>query len=453
MQQIPLPTGLRGESKSPEQSELLANVMVHTDAVKTIVPRCGVRQVEEGIGSCRGSGLFKEELYQVSNDRLIKITLDPSYVFLTNTDLTAGDLVITDLGEIVGNADCELVAGFTKLLIMVKGGAAYVYDDSAGLVEITDASYKVSVSACYIQGKYVFVPQDGGPFFWSELFNPAVINSQSYADAEEFPDPNKVCWSLNQQLYIGGTRSFERLQFDSNRDTFIRIAGASRNVGYAGGVASFGESFAFIGRGANGGFAVYDIRDVQNPISNAFINELLNTEYSLEEMEGVNAEYFRWQSQDVVVFYLPRHTIVYYGDWAYWYSGILGDDIGTLNFSFMQFAYGYTFTGDVTNRNIGVLTENPEDYGERVEGKIETFIRTPPRTNMMVNHIYLNTTTGQDNGEVLLSISGNGVTYGSEIAASLGVAGDRNREVSWGSPIGKVDSFMGLRFRWYGDIS
>jgi len=454
-QEIPLPRGLTGKFNSYRQRELLINKFYEErpGSVGTLVDRPGVEKIQNGIGFCRGSGLFKEELYQVSSNKLIRITLKPETPVIVN-EISEDDVDVEVVGDIGGASGCLLIAGFTKLLIMEIGGGAYVYDGNT-LEQITDASYKPSVSAAYIQGKFVFIPADGEPFFWSEIGDPANILPQSYADAEEFPDPNKGCFVINQTLFVCGTRSIEELEFDANLQTFVRIAGRSRNVGYVGGLADYKESFMFVGRGKNGGFAVYDIMDTANPRSNSFVSELLNTQYTLEDLENINAQYFKYDDTDFILFYLPNDTLCYCnGEWSFWREGTKGLDRGTLGYSYIQFAYGRLFTGDINNSNIGILTNTSTDYGLDIEYIIQTYVRFENRGNLVMDRLFLDCTTGQKNRNRSISVafSEDGQIYGDDHSEYLGDAGDYAAEISWGSPIGTFDNYCGILMKQVGDI-
>jgi hypothetical protein len=451
MTAIPLPTGMRGKQDSPKQSEKVINAYFKEG---TILTRPGVYQGDLGIGKCRGVGKFKEELYQVSSNRLIKITI-------TSTGkkvLTPADIVVTNIGEIEGTANCVMKAGFNDLCIMVKGGKAYIYNDVSGLREITDVSYQASVSVSYDAGRFVFVPEDGGPFFWTELANPASILAVSYADAEEFPDHNKAVNSYKQSIDIMGSRSIERLQYNPNITSYARIQGISSNVGYVGGLTDFGESYAFIGI-EDGGYSIYVMGWQPVPIPNDYADELLNITYTQTELEAVRGDTFRWQGQIITLFRLPNHTLVLYSvgqgfDIALWHSETTAKDTGTLDWGFTQAAYGYTWTGNFNSVNIGILTDDTIEFGNDIEGRLQTFYRAENRTNSIISRVFLDCTTGQGNGEneVNASFSRDGKIFGSIVSVSLGQLGDYGKEVSWG-PIGMVDNFLGLNFTWIGQVS
>lgn len=451
MPSIQLPKGLRGKKNSPKQSEYLANCFYKTSDVPTITPRPGVNATIDAVGYCRGSGLFKEELYQVSNDELIKITFIGS---VAGEIPNATNTVYERLGEIDGSGDCILKAGFTDLCIMVKNGKAYVYNEGAGLREISDPQYKVSVSMDYDGGRFVFIPANGGPFFWTDLADPTSIDPKSFADAEEFPDPNKGIITRKKSIYVLGTRSVEALRYNASIDTYQAIQGVSANVGYVGGLTELGEDFVFLGRGKNGGYSFYGMSQFPTTISNETVDEIINNEYSLEELEGVTADYFRWEGQDIAIFHLPRHTFAFYGDWAVWYSGTNNNDNPTWRIRYIQFAYGYLWTGDKAARTIGVLVNGAKEYDSDIEGEIATYLRSEPRSDFVIDRLYCMCTTGQSNIEktIGLRVSEGGLIYGPEQTLSLGAEADYNKEISWG-PVGSFDNHMSLKLRWVGDVS
>jgi len=447
MTAIPLPTGARGDTRTPKQIEVLRNCYFEVDDVGTINTRPAARLVTNGIGRCRGQGLFKDELYQVSNDRLIKITLDDSTL-----PPTEDNVIIDNIGEIDGLEDCVLVSSFSQLVIMVIGGATYTYNESDGLREITDPLFSVSVSVTFNNGNFVFIPLSGDPFIFCSdanlLADPASANFE-FADAELFTDPNKSVISRRNQIYVGGARSVERLGFNETLNTYQTIEGASTQYGYVGGLTDYGDTFMFIGQGANGGFSFFMMQNLAVPLQNKFIDEILNT-YSLTELENIRGEHFRWFNQDIAVFYLPNHTIAYYGDFALWNSGNLQD---TWTVSFMQTAYGYIWTGDQVSSNIGILTEDNSEYGMKIEGELQTFARGEPRQDMMVSRIFCQCNTGieTDNYNIGLSVSRDGKIFGNTIYQTLGENADYMREVSWG-PIGNCFGFLAMRLRWYGNV-
>ena len=445
--QIPLPKGLRGEENAPKQREILRNCYFDPSEMPTINTRPAVRLAGLAKGRCRGIGMFKDELFMVSNDRLVKITLTYPDNEPTN------NLTVTDLGQIQGDQLCQLEAGFTALVIMVVGGKCYTYDDVNGLREITDPLYVASVSVTYDSGRWAFIPASGDPFFWTELNDPTNILPTSFADAEEFPDKNKAVKAKKKQIYVSGTRSIERLQYNPTLDTYQVIGGATSSVGYVGGMCDYAETFMFIGQGGNGGFSIYAMAQDAQPVSNKTVDEILNS-YNYADLEGALGNSFRLEGAEFAVFQLPNHTLVFSGDWSLWNSGTQDETPTPWTVGFFQFCYGYIFTGDLTNRNIGIITNDHEEYGQPIDGEIQTFVRTEPRSNGMIRRIFLQANSGfQDDPQTIgLQISRDGKVFGPLIYRTFGAFGDYSREISWGSPVIKMSDCAIIRLRWSGKI-
>lgn len=450
MPQIPVPKGCRGDSRTPRQRELLRNCYFEDDGIGTINTRPVARSIKDGVGRCRGSGFFKDELYQVSNDKLIRITLIDA-----NLPPTESNTQVDILGTIAGGQDCVLRSSFTQMVIVVVGGAGYVYDKSNGLRAITDPSYKPSVSVDFDSGNFVFVPFDGDPFFFCSDFN---LNSNpasaqfEFADAEEFTDLNKCVITRKRQIYIGGARSFERLEYNAAFDTYQAVGGSTSNYGYVGGLTEYGDTFMFIGQGANGGFSFFIMNEVARPLPNKFVDEILAS-YDVNTLENVVGETFRWMNHDFAIFYLPDYTIVFNGDFVLWHSGTLGDGYGPWRVSFMQTAYGYIWTGDTTGATIGILTEDDKEYEEDIEFEMLTYIRAEPRVRRMVKRLQVDLNSGINGPDqkLGLSISGDGKIFGPMHYRSVGEPGDYKREVWWG-PLMLLDNYMGVLLRGSGNM-
>lgn len=450
---IPLPKGLRGKIDSPKQIEALINCFYQGGEVPTTTPRPGVLNAKTGIGKCRGSGLFNEELYQVSGTQLIRITVTG---IVTGEFPEPSDITIEDLGTIEGGGECELEASFTQLAIMAVNGKAYIYDKVSNLREVTDSNYVASISLAQDQGRFVFVPANGDPFFWTELLDPTNILPTNFADAELFPDPNKAVIYRKKSIYVLGTRSIEQLIFNPVKDTYEAISAVSSNVGYVGCLNYYGESFTFLGRGQNGGYSFYVMGQQAIPISNPTVDEIVNNikKYTLDDLEGSISDYFRWEGFDIGVYHLSRDTFAFTGDWSQWYSGKDKNDDPTWRIRSIQFAYGFLWTGDFNSNTIGILTSDASEYGQNVEGEIITFIKALPRTGFDVNRVYAQCNTGQSNSEtgIALSISEDGINYGEEDFTPLGDKGHYNQEISWGSPVIRADNHVSLKLRWVGDV-
>lgn len=451
---IQLPTGIKGLQSSPYLRETVRNCIYSGDKLKG---RPVVDNFLDFDAPCRGLGLIRdlqtgdEELYGVWGGVLKRIKIgNPQF----GKRLNAGDVVADNVGLIDDLAPVQIVADFSRACIMVVGGPAYIYNiTDKTLIEITDASYIPSVSVAVDDGRFVFAPADGSPFFFSKLQDPADIQSRFF-DAETKPDPNKGLFVRRGLLYGLGSRSIEALDYSPQIDNYRRISQNTDKVGFVTCLTDYGDDFAFLGQGENGGFEFYRYSTQAQKISTESISEILNKDYSERELRNLKAEHFTWEGTPIAVFLLPRHTFVYYGDWAVWQTGITGQKLETWRTNSVQFCYGYYWTGDSVDGSCGNLVYDNNEYGEPVECLIETYVNGGPMSNFKIKNVYLDITTGTaPDSRVSMSVSKDGKIYGSPSWQNLGVTADYSKTIRLGPNVGKFDKFMGLRVQFYGDVS
>lgn len=463
MQPIPLPSGNTGLKTSPRTRQELKNLYLVSGDSPSLSLRHGVDSVASADGVCRGLGIYRnqstgdEELYGVFGQRLKRVTISN---VRRDKKLLPSDIQVDDLGEIPNSGECILKGGFTRLCIIQVGGVGYTYSVSDGLQQITDVDFLPSVSMDYDSGRFVFVPKDGSPMFWSALDDPSNIAFNDYADAEREPDPNKACKRIKDTVYLLGSRSIQGLDYDPTLDTYIARGGESAAVGYVGGLTSFGEVFAFVGQGTNGGFDIFVMGQEPTSITNDYVAELINSEYSLSEITNMRGEYAVIEGVKILLFYFPRHTLAFAnGGWSFWQSGVSGYGINTWDINHIQYAYGYLFTGSSKDGVIGVLRNNGSDDGSPIEWRLNTYIRWPADSINSVRRISLDATAGligssdsvADESMVGLSISRDGVVFpSSPIYMGMGARGDYTKSVVWRGPFGSSRDGYSLAFSGYG---
>jgi len=457
---IPLPQGLRGVKSSPKTIESVSNLIY---ANNKLLFRPSVTSVTSGRGLCRGSGRFTnqetgiEELFQVSGQKLIKIELVSGF---PSIDLKEVDTQITEIATIAGTGKCVIESSFEYMVVLVEGGDAYVFDRDLTLVkQYTDGqdNYLASVSVTHDAGRFVFVPANGGPFFWTNTGEATIIDADNFADAESQTDPNKAVIERKGSIYVLGSRSTEQLNYDATRNTYARVGGSAASVGYVGGLTKYGESFAFLGLGENGGFNFYMMGQEPQMMYNETVSEQLNNDYAIRDLENARGQYFTWKGVTILLFYLPDQTLAFYGDWGVWHTS----KQKTWRVNNIQQAYGYLWTGDAESSDIGYLQDKGVDYGIENEWQMRTFLRDLPRTNFIVKRIWALCSVGLSGdvdgipthrqSRVMLSVSKDGYIFTDPVPKSLGDVGDYNREIVWGSPIIKAPDFCAIIVKGYGD--
>lgn len=464
MPKIALPTGRRGAKASPKLTQRVENLIYQQGETPVLMPRPAVTSVASAKGSCRGMGVFRnistgeEELYFVSSDVLYRLNVSSDYV---TENLRPIDITLTEIGTIPVGGDCQLVSSFTHLCVLIEGGDAYMYDGTT-LTKVTSPNYKPSQSVAFDAGRFVFVPSDGEPFFWTNTGDPLTIDAVNFADAESATDPNRAVIERKGSIYVLGDRTVEQQRYEPSQNVYVRVGGASASVGYVGGLTEFGETFAFLGRDSGGSFQFYVMGASPEPMGNDSIQEMLAGEYSNRELRGVKGRQVTHKGVTCLLFYLPDQTLAFYGDWGNWRS----EGRETWRVNNIQSAYGFRWTGDSVSNDIGILKDNALDYGAENQWLFQTHIKGEPRSNFLIKRIYADCTRGltayveDEDGAVVstdrqshvgLSISQDGRTFSPTQWRSLGEPGNYNAEVSWGSPVVKARDYCGIIIRGYGN--
>lgn len=440
---IPLPKGIQGIRDVPKSREHLTNLMWCNES---LIRTPGIGAFAEATGTCRGATSWY---------------VDNNAYFVTGTDLlrvtSAGAVV--NLGTIEGAADVVFSQGQVNLVIIVKGGKGYRYNALEGLLEISDIDYLPSVSADFIDGRHVFIPADGSPAFFSDIDKAGDINPLSFFDAEEVPDGNSAVINLNNQLYILGEQSLEVFRTNVDPDlVFTRREGARVDVGYIGGLTRFGLSAAFIGRRRDEGAKFFVISSGQaQEFSTPAIAEILNEEYSLEELQACNVVRYEWKNYEAIAFNLTRHTLMFCnGEWFYQDSTLDGLETDPWRAKGICNVGGQFLVGDSLEAKIGRLGDYQTEYGNDVEFEIRTFARGEREAYLQIGALMLDCLTGQKltAESIRLSISKDGRSWGDWFPRSLGTTGDYSRLVKWQPPggFGVKENFLGIRLRSTADV-
>ncbi|MCP5012455.1 MAG: hypothetical protein GY942_20945, partial [Aestuariibacter sp.] len=197
------------------------------------MPRPGITSVTTKTGVARGSFVWNGSRYEVFSTSLLKVTDD---------DLGTTSVV----GTIAGTANIDFAIGFNHAVIISReaGGLGYTLDSSDTLTEITDVNFVASNSVAHMDGRFVFIPFDGDPAFFSDVGDGSTIQSVSFFDAEELPDKNKVVFNFRNVLYIGGTDSFELFRTIVASPIPYQRLNARLQYGYIGGITEYGGTFA-----------------------------------------------------------------------------------------------------------------------------------------------------------------------------------------------------------------
>ena len=439
--QIPLPKGIVGDEDIPKLQERLVNLFNPGD--NTLLATPGRVSFADGVGVCRGVARFKDEHYEISGKSLIRVNENGS---------------IDDLGLIGGSADCVTAVNFVAIVIIVKGGAGYVFQNNV-LTQITDSDFVPCIDVETINQRFIFVPADGGPIFYTDATNPDNIPALNFFDAELLPDRNTGSINLRNDLYIGGEQSFELFRDTGDADTpFLRVDGGAIETGYLSAKARYKDTFLFLGRDRGGSYAFHAMSSGDAPkISNPAIDELINDEYTPEELFECTSQRFTWKGVDMVCFRLARHSLLFYGSgWSYIQSGIdSSDTVQPWDVNYLSYVYGGYLCGSAVDNSISTLDPINTDLGRNKELVIQTYIKTSRDEYFEINTIELDCLTGTNlvEGTIGAEISKDGRSFGPVKYRPLGKMGQSQQRVVWYGGAGVFESFCGVRLRTTADVT
>lgn len=427
MAEIPLPLGLGGSTTLPQTRAGLKNCF---NAGGPVLQRPGITGLSTTGKVARGAFEWNNSLYEVATTSLLKIDVDGSQ---------------TVIGAIAGSDRIDVAIGFNHAVIIVKGGNGYTLDASDTLTQITDADFLPSDSVCHINGRFVYIPTDGSPAFFSDVGAGGTIQGTSFFDAEELPDLNKVCFNFRNTLYIGGTDSFELFRdFGDPVVPYRRLNGRIDN-GYIGGILEYNNTYLFIGREKEQNFGIYSIgQGIAPKISNEYIDSILAT-YTEEELSNAISGRFKWKGFDVAIFRLSRHAWGFLGgNWFDLDVRVDGENKPWKAGYIVGFGLDYY---SFESGNIGKLGSVNTEYGLNFEKRIDIGIELEGKTSVQSIEYRLSQGYNSNTGSVALQVSDDNVTYSEPFHRNTGELGEHSEKLFWSYPggLGYYDGFIGIR--------
>ncbi len=439
MTQVPLPTGFQGLDDQPRLKENLINLF---NTGSGLIRTPSLDLFSSGRGLCRGAGLFKDEAYFASGSRFIRINADGS---------------VDDLGDITGGDRATMAVTANELVIVIRNGGTYLWDGTTFTDISSNPNFVPFQDVSVINQRAIYVPLDGSPVVFSEVNDLSTILAGNFIDAQLLPDKNEGCINYRNNEYILGAQSIEVFRPTSNPDIPIqRDESASVfDTGYVAGKALYADTFGFLGRLRNGSYGFHLMGQGTAPrISNPAVEEILNEQYTLDELDDCIGMRYKWKGYEVLTFSLKNDTFCYMGgNWFFQESFIQGAGVDNpWRGIHLVNAYGVYLIGDRFGQNIGKFVDGQEDYGVALEREITTFVRAPRDDYFTISTVTWDCLTGKGNNTtdtIGVSVSRDGIVYGPSIWRGLGDIGAYQLQVRWVVPggFGSYENFMGLRTR------
>lgn len=426
MIQVPLPKTIKGSKVFPKQTEYLVN-LIATDG--GLISRPALTRVASLTGQPRGMFVYNNKLYSVFGGSLYSGTESPVLV-----------------GAISGAEDVSVARGFTQAAI-ATGGTAYTLSLAGALASITDPDLPACKSVTRIRGRFVWVPTDGESLIFSEVDQAGNIGPSSRFDAESYPDRNVAVENIRDDLYALNEESIEPFRDVGTEDfPFVPVTNSVISVGYVGGKILTKDSILFLGKDKDSGYAFYVLGSgVAEAISPPTINEMLNRDYTRDQLAGVRAQRFNWRGIDCYVFSLSDRTFLFQnGYWSYLDEGV----ISPTRFSSLPYFHAVLLGATwylQSSDGIYKLTDAKEDTRGPFARQFTTYARSTLRQRMSLKWVELENMQGTSlaAGSVGLSLSKNNQIWSNPLYANLAPIGRYNDKLRW-SALGGLGMYDGL---------
>ena len=369
------------------------------------------------------------------------------------------DFARTTIGSIEGSGRVSMANNGTQLMILVPGGAGYIYTVSGGLETIFDGDFTANGNpqqVAFIDG-YFACTTDSKKWIVSFLNDGTTWSALDFGSAEGDPDNTVAPVVVNNHIFIIGSVTTEGFNNVGGADFPFERTGVFLDKGCFApfSVVSSGGAFYMIGGGKNESPAVWRYNGNQyEKVSNIAIDAYLSsltTDIIYDAFGfsyGSGGSYFiGFTFEDTTTFVFDLAT----GLWHERKSTI--DDVQTrwrVN-SIVQ-AYGKTIVGDSYDGRIGSLSQDIySEYGDNIIRTFTTQVFESGGDSFALSKVELTVEAGVGNVSVedpymSMAVSRDGKRFDFERVRKIGKIGEYGTRVIWRG-IGMFERLGYIKFR------
>lgn len=319
-----------------------------------------------------------------------------------------------DLGEVV-----DVTRNRGRYIWLQKGGARF------GITDIEDESK----------------PDRYNPFYTAESQPDGIISVSSWRDMV-------ICFGASTIEYFSLTGSTSATQqiYAMQPAYMVQIGIAGRDA-----KCKFGDSYAFISNPANGAPSVYLLGSgTASAISTASIDKIIRS-YTADELSGAVMESVKFDSHELAIIHLPRHTLCFdgtgsqqYPQWCILKTGLYDDPYRAIDFMYED---NQITVGDKKSGLVGKLAF---DKSSQYDQQAEHILYTPmvKADNARVFDLELEASTGvaQIADRLFLSATTDGINFGVEKMLEQNSPFNYDKRIIW-RRIGRVRKNIGFKVR------
>jgi hypothetical protein len=430
--QIPVLSGVYTDSKADYRISLPVNmkpIMLPTGLSDSYLrPVEGITTVTTGPGVSRGAVNWNGTHYRVMGDRICRIS-------------SGG--VLTNIGDIESDSKHVTMTYSFDYIAIASNEKLWYVDESDVITQVTDVDLGTVLDVIWVDG--YFMTTDGEYLVVTELADPTSVNPLKYGSSELDPDPIVGVKKLMNEPWAINRYSMEVFRnVGGELFPFQRIPGAQINRGAFGThcAVPFNEQMAFLGSGKNESPGVFLATNGRSQrISSREIDEILAT-YTETQLAGAVLEVVGDKNNLLLWIRLDDRTLVFdstataMSQSPVWYVMSSSATSAPSLYRGIDIIWCYDGwqVGDPTASNVGVLDATiSSHYGTDVYWEFSTPLMYDGGRGAILHSIELASLTGRATGtpEVNTSYSYDGITWSTDVPASIGSSGDRVQRVVW----------------------
>ncbi len=391
----------------------------------------------------RGSLVKNGIPYYVNGTSLYTVTMASTVV----NGVKVETFTATPLGTVEGTGRVPMATNGTQLMILVPGGAGYIYDENAGtpFQEITDGDFTANGNpqiVVFVDG-YFLCTTDSKKFIVSALNDGTAWNALDFGTAESDPDAVVAPIVVRNQVFIAGTITTEGFQnlggsgFPFQRNNVFLDKGCAAPFS----IVNSSQSFYMIGLGEDEAPAIWRFTGNNfQRVSTTPIDVLLGqaTEEELSQAFGFS---YAERGSFFVGWTFGNKTVVFEQGTQKWHERKSYSESSLLQerwrVNSIVTAYGRLMVGDSLDGRIGELSSDMyTEYGNNISRIVATQPLHAMGDEVRLPILELTMESGVGNADVPnpkvgMSTSKDGKLFGYERIRPIGKKGAYNTRVFW----------------------
>lgn len=359
------------------------------------------------------------------------------------------DFSTTSRGSISGSGFVSLADNGTQLMILVPGGTGYIYTPATTtLATITDIDFTANGAPQYVVfvDGYFVCTTDSKKFIISSLNDGLTWDGTDVGTAEADPDDIVAPIVYNNQLFIGGSITFEAFQNIGGSDFPFQRTGLfiDKGINAPFSLVKSSNTFMWVGGGDDESPAIWKLEG-NSPVrvSTTAIDSILQR-LTAAELAAIFSWSYAQKGAYFIGFNLPDTTLVYDIKSERWHERkstvtLPSGAIETTRFraNSVVNAYGLTLVGDSQDGRIGSMDI---DIYTEYDGRIERVIATQPFQNNMMGFVVPTVELTMESGvgnavetdpKISMQRSGDGKTFTLPRERDVGAIGEYDIRQVW----------------------